>query len=274
MAMRWPMFRCLSPRFKPSQVLLPDIAGRFTWSRHPAPQLDCGAGSRLCRAAATVNSATPRRWWYVKDGRVVAERYAEGYGVDTRILGFSSTKSVTSALIGVLGAEGGADARRRPRRSRHGAARGDPRERNHGRSSPASHRGAGARQFASGFARFGLRAGQPDEVHGIGYGGVCREHRTRHAARQLFNYNDGNNIILSHLIRNATRGRPADVMRFAREELFAPLGMRNVTIEFDASGTPEGSSQMLASARDWARFGCSISVTAWSAASASCRRDG
>ena len=45
------------------------------------------------------------------------------------------------------------------------------------------------------------------------------------------------------------------MMRFARQELFAPLGMRNVTIEFDASGNAEGSSQMLASARDWARFG-------------------
>ena len=70
-----------------------------------------------------------------------------------------------------------------------------------------------------------------------------------------WNYNDGNFIILSHLIRNAAGGRASDLMRFAHQELFGPLGMRNVTIEFDASGNPEGSSQMLASARDWARFG-------------------
>ena len=38
----------------------------------------------------------------MKDGRVVAERYAEGYGIDTPILGFSATKSVISALTGIL----------------------------------------------------------------------------------------------------------------------------------------------------------------------------
>jgi CubicO group peptidase (beta-lactamase class C family) len=31
--------------------------------------------------------------------------------------------------------------------------------------------------------------------------------------------------------------------------------MRNVTLQFDASGTLQGSANMLASARDWARFG-------------------
>jgi CubicO group peptidase (beta-lactamase class C family) len=70
-----------------------------------------------------------------------------------------------------------------------------------------------------------------------------------------WNYHDGNTAILSRVIRDAAGGSAADVMQFARRELFEPLGMRNVTLEFDATGTPEGSSQMLALARDWARFG-------------------
>ena len=70
-----------------------------------------------------------------------------------------------------------------------------------------------------------------------------------------WNYHDGNTVILSRLIRDAVGGDAAAVLRIARSELFDPLGMRKVTLEFDATGTPEGSSQMLAPARAWARFG-------------------
>ena len=40
----------------------------------------------------------------------------------------------------------------------------------------------------------------------------------------------------SHVIRQASGGSASKMMRFARQELFDPLGMRNVTLEFDASG--------------------------------------
>jgi len=42
----------------------------------------------------------------VRDGRVIAERYAPGIGVDTPLLGFSMTKSVVNALLGIMTEQG------------------------------------------------------------------------------------------------------------------------------------------------------------------------
>lgn len=42
----------------------------------------------------------------VKDGRVIVERYATGIGFDTPLFGYSMTKTVTSAHVGVLVGEG------------------------------------------------------------------------------------------------------------------------------------------------------------------------
>ena len=42
----------------------------------------------------------------VHDGRIIAERYAEGFGVDTALIGWSTTKSVANALVAILLKEG------------------------------------------------------------------------------------------------------------------------------------------------------------------------
>lgn len=237
---------------KPSQALLPEIAGASVVA--PAnPQL----ATALDRAFAEPQQPSLRHTKavvVVNDGRVVAERYAEGYGISTPILGFSATKSVMSALTGILVRRGAlAFDGPAPIAAWRGAA--DPRGAitvDHLLRHTAGLALGSSLQASLGSALEPVNRMKFMESDMAGYAvsiGLATP------PGSAWNYNDGNTVILSHLIRNATGGRPRDVMRFARRELFAPLGMRSVTIEFDASGNPEGSSQMLASARDWARFG-------------------
>ena len=67
-------------------------------------------------------------------------------------------------------------------------------------------------------------------------------------------YSSATTQILARIIREAVGG-PEQTLTYAWRELFDPLGMRNVTLAFDGSGTLQGANNMLASARDWARFG-------------------
>src|SRR5439155_1544360 len=81
-------------------ALLPDIAGPSIVVPQ-TPQL----AAALDRAFAEPDKSTMRHTRAIvvmKDGRVIAERYADGIGVDTPLLGFSATKSVMSALAGIL----------------------------------------------------------------------------------------------------------------------------------------------------------------------------
>ena len=42
----------------------------------------------------------------VYDGKIIAERYAPGFYYNSRLMGWSMTKSITNALIGILVKEG------------------------------------------------------------------------------------------------------------------------------------------------------------------------
>jgi CubicO group peptidase (beta-lactamase class C family) len=237
---------------KPQPAWLPEIAGPAV-VQPATPQL-----AQALERAFAEPKAPPFRHTraivVVKDGRVIAERYADGYGIDTPLLGFSATKSVTSALIGILVRQGKlavdtpapVAAWRSPDDPRHaitvdqllrhtaGLALGSSLQASLGAALEPVNRMKYMERDMAAFAESTELATTPGTA---------------------WNYSDGNTVILSHLIRNATGGHAADVLRFARSELFDPLGMRNVTLEFDGAGTPDGSSQMLASARDWARFG-------------------
>lgn len=233
-------------------ALLPEIAGPALVEA-TTPELQAA----LDRAFAEPHAPTYRRTKavvVVKDGHVVAERYAKGYGVDTQVLGFSATKSVISALTGILVRQG--------KLSLNGpapvAAWKNPDDPRHAITVDQLLRHTAG--LAIGSSLQASLASTLEPVNRMKFGeadmaGFAESMPLETPPGSAWNYNDGNYVILSQLIREAVGGHAADVMRFARQELFAPLGMHHLTLQFDGSGNPEGSGEMLASARDWARFG-------------------
>lgn len=185
----------------------------------------------------------------VHDGRVAAERYAPGHGVDTPLLGWSVTKSVINALIGILVRQGRLSVEQ-PAPVAAWRDPGDPRG-----AITVDHllrmtSGLDLDETDSGFDPGSqMLFIEPDMA------GFAERARLKNKPGSTWNYTSGNTLILSRIIRDAVGGHAEGVFRFAHRELFDPLDIRSATLEFDMTGTPIGSTFMLASARDWARFG-------------------
>ena len=185
----------------------------------------------------------------VHDGRIIAERYAPGYAVDTRILSWSAAKSVTSALIGVLVREGRlavdqpapVPAWRQP---------GDPRGAITIGNLLRMNDGLDFSEAKAGTDKVSRMLFMETDMAGLVERAPLAAPPGEH-----WRYCSGATMLLSRIIRDAVGGSAEDVKRFAGRELFGPLGMTSAMFEFDATGAPIGSSFFFATARDWARFG-------------------
>ncbi|MBS1646704.1 MAG: serine hydrolase [Bacteroidetes bacterium] len=180
-------------------------------------------------------------------GQLIAEQYATGFDKNTPLLGWSMTKSVTSALMGILvkNKELNIEA---PAPVPEWKDTQDPRhnitlknilqqcsglqyEENYGKSSEAT------RML---FQKADMAA----------YTAACP---LQDKPGSVFYYSSGNTNILSRIIRQTVGDK--NYYSFVYDSLLYPLGMYHTTIEPDGSGTLVGSSYMYAPARDWARFG-------------------
>ena len=181
-------------------------------------------------------------------GVVVAERYAPGFGQGTPLPGWSMTKSVLNALIGIAVGEGklSVDA---PTNLRAWNAPGDPRQRItlsdllRMSSGLEFHEDAGDTRSdvlrmlfdASDMAAFA--ASKPLAV----------------PPGTRWKYSTGTSMIVSRVLRDALG--EARYREYPRKMLFEPLGLTHAVLESDESGTFVASSYMYATAREWARFG-------------------
>ena len=195
----------------------------------------------------------------LRDGRIVAERYAPGYHENTRFISWSMAKTVTGVLIGLLVSDGRLrldESAPVPAWQRPGDPRGE----------------ITLRQLLQ--MRSGLRhteAGDPvyesDEVRMLFLDG--RDAMAAYAEAQpleaepgeKWEYSSATTVILADIASRALSDstNPAErrkvINDYLKSRLFEPLGMKSMVPEYDAAGTLIGGSLMHATARDWARFG-------------------
>jgi CubicO group peptidase (beta-lactamase class C family) len=183
----------------------------------------------------------------VRDGKVIAERYAPGIGVDTPLLGYSMTKSVINALIGIM-TEQGLTSPSMPAPIPEWRGADDPRREIEIEHLMRMTTGLDLDETNSGFDPSSRMFLEDDTAAYAVKAKMIAPPGKRWA------YSSPTTQILARVVRDAVGG-PEKSLAYAWRELFNPLGMRNVTMEFDAAGTPQGTTWMLASARDWAKFG-------------------
>ena len=185
----------------------------------------------------------------MRDGKIIAERYAPGIGPDTPLLSYSVSKSVINALVGILVGQGKLNLYA-PAPVAAWSSPSDPRHAITLDELLRMTSGLNLEESDSGFDPVSRMMFLERDMAGF-----AEKAKLIATPGQTWNYTSGNTLIASAILRDAVGGTAADLLRFAHRHLFDPVGMHHVTVEFDGAGTPIGSTRILASGRDWARFG-------------------
>lgn len=193
------------------------------------------------------------------DGKIAAERYAEGYDTDTRFISWSMAKTVTGVLIGMLVADGKLSVEE-PAPVPLWQRPGDPRaeitlEHLLQMRSGLRHTEAGDPPYDSSEVRMLFLDGRDDMAR------WAKEQPLEAEPGEKFEYSSNTTVILADIAARAlTDSEDAErrrdvVTEFLEERLFGPLGMESIVPEFDAAGTLIGGSLMHATARDYSKLG-------------------
>ena len=195
-------------------------------------------------------------------GLIVAERYAPGYGPNSRLISWSMAKSVTATLIGFMVADG-LLVLDDPAPVSEWANAGDARNRITLRQ--LLHMSSGIDHSENPDDETAIY--QTDTTRMLFMDG--RENVARYAEGRMLEAQPGSkfeyssatsNILADIMTRTLTDSRNPQIRRdamldYARGRLFEPLGMTSAFPEFDRNGTMLGGSMIHATARDWAKFG-------------------
>lgn len=184
-----------------------------------------------------------------KDSLIFGEKYAAGYTNKTPQMGWSMTKSVTNALVGILVKEGKLDIYQPAPIPDWSIDENDPRQ-----AITIDH----LLRMSSGLF-FEELYDKNSTVNQMLWtkadaGKVAYSQQLSEPIDTRWSYSSGTTNIISYIIRRQFSDYQ-DYINFPFSALFNKLGMNTAVMETDANGTYVGSSLMYASARDWAKLG-------------------
>jgi CubicO group peptidase (beta-lactamase class C family) len=181
------------------------------------------------------------------DGKLVTEKYADGFNSQTPMLGWSMAKSITGTLVGILVNQGKLKTdQAAPVKEWENAS--DKRHAITLEDLLQQTSGLRFRESYTGFSEVTNMLFNKGDM-----AAYTASLSLQHTPGSFFNYSSGNSNILSRIIRTTVGEN--DYHAFPYRALFYKLGMFNTIMEPDASGTFVGSSYIYSTARDYARFG-------------------
>ena len=195
----------------------------------------------------------------MKDGKIAAERYADGYDAETRFISWSMAKTVTAIMIGQLVGDGLLRLDQPapvPRWQRSGDPRADITLRHLLQMrSGLEHTEAGDPPYESSEVRMLFLDGRDDMAD------YATAQPPEAEPGEKFEYSSNTTVILADIAARAlsdadhAEARRRAVSDYLHARLFEPLGATSMVPEFDRAGTLIGGSLMHANARDWAKLG-------------------
>jgi hypothetical protein len=213
------------------------------------PRIDYAALDFALTRAFEENAPNHRAVLVAVDGKIVDERYADGFDKDTPFLSWSMGKSVTATLAGAAVQRGLIDVN-------------DP--------APVPEWEGDAQksritwndllQMQSGLAFEEDYEKIRSDVNRMLFekaeaGAVAARSPVEHAPGEVWYYSSGTTNLIARTLRQVLEAEGLDFYAFAHEAVLAPIGAASVVMEPDASGAMIGSSFVYATARDWARLG-------------------
>ncbi len=238
---------------------LPDNPERVSWPTGDRNATGMVSGVDMKRLSAAIDKEfsepdprRPRRTRavvVVYKGKIIAERYAPGFSKDMPMHGWSMTKSITNALIGILVGQGRL-AVNEPAPIAEWRKPDDP----HGKIT-VDHllRMSGGFDFHHDMNPTGQRQQALfGGIDSVAYSVRCP---LEVEPGSRWEYANANPHSLWRLIRDVIGEKTADYISFPRRALFNRIGMRGAIIEPDPYWNFIGTSFGWATARDWARFG-------------------